>query len=304
MKIQAKQKKPLLRWGIERRLEFIEFRLYWDGRINRSDLKDFFGISVPQASNDLTKYQELAPNNMEYDRSQKIYVATTKMVPIFLSTDSESYFRELSKIATGLIDEQQSYAGWVPSFAVTPTLSRHVEPHTLFRILSAMKNKKSISISYQSMSNPEPTQRWIHPHALGFDGFRWHIRAYCDLREEFRDFLFSRIISIAAEEDSNVEPTEDREWYEYVDLVVGPHPDLSTSKKKVVELDYGMDDGKLEISVRGALFFYLCRRLGISEKSMSEPPETQHIVPLNWDDVIIQRKFLKKRSTKRRAQHA
>ena len=45
------------RWGQERRLEFIDFRLYWEGRINRSDLIDFFGISVPQASLDLAKYQ-------------------------------------------------------------------------------------------------------------------------------------------------------------------------------------------------------------------------------------------------------
>ena len=39
-----------LRWGIERRLEFIEFRLYWEGRVNRADLTSVFGISTVQAS--------------------------------------------------------------------------------------------------------------------------------------------------------------------------------------------------------------------------------------------------------------
>ena len=39
-----------LRWGTERRLEFIDFRLYWEGRVNRADLTREFGISVPQAS--------------------------------------------------------------------------------------------------------------------------------------------------------------------------------------------------------------------------------------------------------------
>ena len=34
-----------LRWGVERRLEFIDFRLFWDGRINRGDLTEQFGIS-------------------------------------------------------------------------------------------------------------------------------------------------------------------------------------------------------------------------------------------------------------------
>ena len=42
-----------LRWGIEQRLEFIEFRLFWEGHVNRSDLMDQFGVSVNQASTDL-----------------------------------------------------------------------------------------------------------------------------------------------------------------------------------------------------------------------------------------------------------
>ena len=27
-----------LRWGVEQRLEFIEFRLFWEGSINRRDI--------------------------------------------------------------------------------------------------------------------------------------------------------------------------------------------------------------------------------------------------------------------------
>ena len=32
-----------LRWGVEQRLEFIEFRLFWEGHVNRSDLMDHSG---------------------------------------------------------------------------------------------------------------------------------------------------------------------------------------------------------------------------------------------------------------------
>ncbi|AOZ71231.1 hypothetical protein LPB142_17345 (plasmid) [Rhodobacter xanthinilyticus] len=38
--------KSELRWGVEQRLEFIEFRLFWEGHVNRSDLMDQFGVSV------------------------------------------------------------------------------------------------------------------------------------------------------------------------------------------------------------------------------------------------------------------
>ncbi len=55
------------RWGVERRLEFIEFRLFWEGGINRSDITAYFGVSVPQASKDLSEYQRIAPSNIRYD---------------------------------------------------------------------------------------------------------------------------------------------------------------------------------------------------------------------------------------------
>ena len=63
-----------LKWGVGRRLEFIEFRLFWEGHVNRSDLIEAFGISVQQASTDLNRYQGLAAANMLYDKSAKAYV--------------------------------------------------------------------------------------------------------------------------------------------------------------------------------------------------------------------------------------
>lgn len=84
-------KVPSLRWGIEQRLEFIEFRLYWEGGINRSEIIDFFGVSVPQASKDLSQYQELAPENIVYDRSQKRYFPASGFKPRFLKPDATRY---------------------------------------------------------------------------------------------------------------------------------------------------------------------------------------------------------------------
>jgi hypothetical protein len=51
-----------LRWGVEQRLEFIEFRLFWEGHVNRIDLMDQFGVSVNQASMDLNRYVGFAPD--------------------------------------------------------------------------------------------------------------------------------------------------------------------------------------------------------------------------------------------------
>jgi hypothetical protein len=45
--------KAELRWGVEQRLEFIEFRLFWEGHVNRIDVMQQFSVSVNQASSDL-----------------------------------------------------------------------------------------------------------------------------------------------------------------------------------------------------------------------------------------------------------
>ena len=38
------------KWSRKRRIEFIDFRLSIDGKINRADLVDFFGISIDRKS--------------------------------------------------------------------------------------------------------------------------------------------------------------------------------------------------------------------------------------------------------------
>ena len=66
--------KSELRWGVAQRLEFIEFRLFWEGHENRSDLMEQFGLSVNQASADLNRYIGFVPDNMVYDKSARTYV--------------------------------------------------------------------------------------------------------------------------------------------------------------------------------------------------------------------------------------
>ena len=68
-------------WSAERRLEFIDFRLHWERTVNRSDLIEFFRISPQQASADLARYAELAPGNLEYDKSLKTYRARAGFKP-------------------------------------------------------------------------------------------------------------------------------------------------------------------------------------------------------------------------------
>jgi hypothetical protein len=170
-----------LKWGVERRLEFIEFRLFWEGGVNRADIINRFSVSVPQASKDLTLYQERAPQNAIYDKRAKRYVAGEKFEPCFLAPNPDSYLSQLRSIADGALDHSDAWIGSSPPYGAAPAPIRGVATGILRAVLAAIRNSEAIEVRYQSLSKSEPKWRWIDPHAIGFDGFRWHTRAYCEI---------------------------------------------------------------------------------------------------------------------------
>jgi len=275
-----------LRWGIEQRLEFIEFRLFWEGHVNRSDLMDQFGVSVNQASTDLNRYIGFAPENMVYDKSARTYVRGSAFKPQFLEPDASRYLAQLRSVADGILDREDSWIADLPPYASAPTPVRGVNPGTLRSVVGAIRQSEAIEVKYQSLSSPEPRWRWIAPHAIAFDGFRWHTRAFCLTDESYKDFLLSRILDIRGARESETSPADDRDWHSDVTLEVGPHPDLSESQAKVIALDYGMRSGKAKIKVRRALLYYALKRLGLDTAPEARAPRDQQIVLINRDEVI------------------
>ena len=109
-----------MRWSVEQRLEFIDFRLFWDGQVNRSDLVDTFGISVPQASLDLSRYQQLGAENLRYDKSLKTYVVAEHFQPVVRELTARHYLSQLRSVADGVVDASETWLGSVPPYAVVP----------------------------------------------------------------------------------------------------------------------------------------------------------------------------------------
>lgn len=277
--------KTVLKWGVERRLEFIEFRLYWEGGVNRSDIVEAFDVSVPQASKDLTLYQERAPHNAVYDKSAKRYVASEKFQPCFLKPDAAHYLTQLRSVAEGILPATASWIAHFPPYSGPPVPARDVTNETLRTVLGAIRGKLAIEIKYQSLSRPEPRWRWIAPHAIGFDGFRWHARAFCQIDQTYKDFLLARIVETRGSKANEIEPGGDTDWNEEVTLEIGPHPELSDTQKRVVALDYGMRGGKAKIPVRKALLYYALKRLGLDTDPPARRPQDQQVVLLNRSSI-------------------
>jgi len=274
-----------LRWGVEQRLEFIEFRLFWEGHVNRSDVMEQFGLSVNQASSDLNRYIGLASDNMIYDKSARTYIRGPDFKPVFDKLDAGRYLAQLRSVADSILDREDCWIADLPPYAAAPTPIRGIDPVTIRSVVSAIRRTEAIEIKYQSLSSPEPRWRWIAPHALAFDGFRWHARAFCLADECFKDFLLSRMLEIRGSRESEMSGDDDRDWHAEVTLEVGPHPDLSETQAKVIALDYGMRGGKAKIKVRRALLYYALKRLGLDTAPQARLPQDQEIVLLNREKI-------------------
>lgn len=70
-------------YAVQQRLRLIDFLLANYGKVNRSAVMDFFGISTPQASADFKEYMAIAPENMEYDSSARTYVRRSTFKRIY-----------------------------------------------------------------------------------------------------------------------------------------------------------------------------------------------------------------------------
>ncbi len=249
------------RWSQERRLEFIEFRLLWEGKINRAELVDFFGISIQQASLDLAQYMELAPGNLEYDRSNKVYKAKRNLNLVFTQADSRTFLDQLSRPTAGTLTNPLSFMRSIPPYDVVRYPTRSIQPGILMRVIWAIRDGEDIDISYQSMRRPAATRRWIAPHAIAFDGSRWHVRAWCHENKDFRDFVFARIQQVRDARKTEIDPQSDLRWHSLATVTLRARSGLTAGQRLAVETEFGMQDGVLKISMREALIFYFVRHL-------------------------------------------
>ena len=153
-------------------------------------------------SKDLTFYATKAPGNLSYDKSAKRYVAASTFQPVFFVPDADRYLTQLRSVADHTVKQEDTWLFNVASAEVMPIPNRRVDVNVLRSILSAIRRQRALKILYQSMNpkRPKPMWRWISPHALGNDGLRWHVRAYCHTDDKFTDFILSRCLDSEGDE--------------------------------------------------------------------------------------------------------
>lgn len=277
----AQAESASLRWSVERRLAFIEERLFWLGEVNRTDLVRRFGVSMGQASTDIARYLARNPPGVAYDKRAKRYVADAGFRPALAPPDAARFLGELRLVEAGLLPVELTLLGTVPPFDATPLPERKIDAFVLRAVLTAIRKQQALSVTYQSMSRAEPLSRMIEPHALAHDGFRWHARAFDQESGAFRDFVLGRITRPKPVGLKKSDLREDRDWHGFVTLEIAPHPGLTPAQAKAIALDYGITKNTAKLQVRRALLFYALRRLGLDLRPDARPPQEQHIALVN-----------------------
>ncbi|MGE0294502.1 MAG: hypothetical protein AB7P97_19285 [Hyphomonadaceae bacterium] len=237
------------------RLLFLDRCFTWNGRANRRDIEEQFGVSNPQAALDFKAYLERAGRwGPRYDTELKTYIAHEKhrpLVPEETLQEWESVVRE----------------GADNTFCELPALTRTTDPTIIAKIKRSLDRNLAIQIRYTSMSSGEQSQQWIAPTAFASDGARVHVRAYSFKHGEYRDYLPVRISagsSFDTRELDNPLPPDD-DWVTLVRFTLAPLKSLSPEQARAVRREFAFDGPTLKVTTRKALAFYARRRWGLDQ---------------------------------------
>jgi predicted DNA-binding transcriptional regulator YafY len=250
-----------------RKYQFIEVVLQWEGGVTTSKLQDYFDIASRTTAYNLIKaYRKEFPENLlHYDPKAKSHQPSKQFKPHYTQ---------------GTLEEYLSFFGESPNHTyldLIPTPIRNINIELVRQIIQACRQQKRLDIEYYSLSSGDFEGRIISPHTLVNDGIRWHVRAYCEKNQAYRDFVLSRFMGTPEEEGKAQFTAEhDQDWNTWLTVTLQPDPRLTKESQRAIELDYLMENGKKDIPCRAALVKYLLQKLRLD--NYHHNPKGQQII--------------------------
>lgn len=244
------------RWDLLLRYRLIEIIALWEGRLTTNHLTRAFGIGRQQASKDINTYLGKTGGNLVYDKNLKGYKPGPDFRPRFTRGVADEYLQLLAA-QNDLAESIGELNVRLPNTEVIAPPARLIRPLVLQRVVRACREKLRLEIVYGSMANPEPETRVIQPHTLVYNGYRWHVRAWCEKNRDFRDFVLTRIYDEPDWLTEQTMPVEaDAAWNTRVDIELVADTRLTPAQQRLVAEDWGFEDGVLRIPTRAALVAY------------------------------------------------
>jgi predicted DNA-binding transcriptional regulator YafY len=283
--MKQKSKWPY-RYDLLQRYRLIEIVALWEGKLNAGHLIDSFGIGRQQASKDINEYlQKIGTGNLIYNPSLKGYEPSQNFTPKLTLGDADEYLQLLNRNS----DLTNTFENLTLGFDYTHTMplpKHNIKPEVLQHLVRACRNNERLEVDYRSINAPDKDGRVIVPHSIVHSGMRWHIRAYCEKNQDYRDFVLTRFYGTPERlGQSEQNSQQDIAWNTEVNVCLMPDQRLSPEQHEIVANDYGMTDNRLVIQVRGALVQYLMQMMRIDINITAADPRAQQVVIQNMDAV-------------------
>jgi len=254
--------RPALR---DQRLRIMEGVLSWEGEIGNARVRQLFNLQPVQASRLLADFRVLLGEKITEDGRAKV---------LRLANPSEF---ECSIPLDEYVLHTMASEGGSPGLVDARVDLTEVRPEIFATLRKAVLAKTGVEIAYASMTNPAYGKRVIFPHAIVHVGRRWHVRAWCMKRQDYRDFTMGRIRSAeSALERFPLNLDKDKGWETFVELELQAHRKLSPDQQQVVRNEFFSGEKNRFLSIRACLAQYVIFDLKASiDPVHEEPPEFQ-----------------------------
>jgi len=246
----------------KRRFHILDTLLKWEGELSNGRIRELIDIQVVSASRLLADYREAYPDRLSWDSSKKRYLLRPTRERFGGSADD--YLR--------LLVEESGEPEWIEQLDTSISV---VHQLVLSAIRQAIETGIPVRIDYASMTHPEGQTRDIFPFHVVQAGRRWHVRAWCCMRKEYRDFVLGRIRSV--EDSSNVIRPDmpDTGWETRVDVRLVPHSALSLTQAQVIRDELFDGTTARRVRTRACLVPYVVQDVRASVSADQMPPDYQ-----------------------------
>lgn len=267
--------------------------LLWEGRLNNARLRSLFGLSSVRVSEWIREFREQHPNWTTWDSKTRSYHATER---VYSTSTKDNYHKQtysdslsqylaligLPHVCTQNANESVSDR---TIWAAFPNLS--VPSPKIFGLLSeAIRTQSALQIVYRSMREPVPHQRIISPHNLVLAGRRWHARAFCAKKQDFRDYVLGRIVDaklLGLPSDTCAQ--DDEAWVAEVPVRLIAHPELMVEQEMLIRFEYFNDTSARVDTCRGALVGYYIQDIRAAVDVKNQRPPDYQLAVANIDEV-------------------
>ena len=256
------------------RLRLMRGILAWEGSIGNTRVRELFSVGLIQASRMLREFRDDMGKAVETAARSRLVVATR---PKEIKTDVslEEYLAVAKDSAANrevLVDHRIDMT--------------KITPHIFALLRQSAVNGTGVEIVYASMANPVPSVRQIYPHTLIQVGRRWHVRAWCAKRGEFRDFNLGRIgkaLPLAAKAPKT--KADDADWNRTLVLHFIAHRALTPEQQLMVREEFFRGTSGYGLTVCACMAKYVIQDLrAATDPDKQRPPEYQ-IEVLNTEDL-------------------